>query len=58
MHTKRLRSMSTGYKLLCEAAQSNYHARNLVAGAKAADFVSAFESKWENNMRQYASRAP
>ena len=41
------------YKLLCEAAQSNYHARNLVAGSKGpADFVSAFESKWE---KQYAA---
>ncbi|HQB23059.1 MAG TPA: UvrD-helicase domain-containing protein, partial [Bacteroidales bacterium] len=41
------------YDHLCDAAQGNYHARNLVAGCKGpADFVSAFESKWE---KQYAA---
>ena len=41
------------YDHLCDAAQGNYHARNLVAGCKGpADFVSVFESKWE---KQYAA---
>ncbi len=41
------------YDHLCDAAQGNYHARNLVAGCKGpADFASVFESKWE---KQYAA---